>query len=208
MERLFEKLKEAQKDNDYSRMISIMDQIQNISKIVTQRETIKSCLNASLKERKESSIQPYMFITVNPNATCSIVDFRALINKMLLKVWLVSYVYVIEQRGQSEEELGKGFHLHIIIKKPDNKSTAHIVREIGSTFKKVCDTSNYHCYNTKSISEEEYIRKLEYILGTKESTLDNRKDLKQHFDKLFRERMFIDPFYFSNIDIGKYASSE
>lgn len=205
MDKLYVRLQHAQEDNDISRMISILEEIQHISRTVVQRETIKSIHNNSLKERKESSIQPYIFITVNPNATCSLQDFSNLINKMLLKKWLTSYIYVIEQRGQTEEDMGKGFHMHLVITKPEGKSAAHCIREIGSTFKKICDISNFHCYNTKSISEEEYQRKLKYMLGEKESTSDNRKDLKQSMDKIWRVRNNIEPFYFSNISIGEYA---
>lgn len=158
----------------------------------------------SLGEKLEKN-NPYIWLCVNPGPTVTFNDFKLLVNKMITKVWIKSYVYVYEQRGINEMEVGKGFHLHAIIKRPDDKKPSHCVRELSNTFKKCCDTSNFHFFQTKFIDEDEYRRKLEYILGTKESTSENQKDLKQAMDKVFRGKYLLKPFYFLDIDIGKYA---
>lgn len=205
MEEYGKRIHEAMQEEDYSRAIRLMEEQQNILRIALQRKVLKTIHTNPSTERKEISTYSYCFITVNPQPLITLKDFQKNIDKMLQKKWLTQYVYVLEQRGTCEEELGKGFHLHMIIMKPEGKSQAHCIREIASTFKKQCDTSNYHCYNTKWINEEEYKRKLEYILGTKESTEENNKQLKQEYDKIWREKCQIQPFYFLNIDIGQYA---
>lgn len=207
MESLRVQLDQAYAEEDYSRVIQLIDRMSTIKNSVMNKQIYNSLMKSSLTERKENTYEylPYMFITVNPKPDCTLVQFQQLIHKMLLKKWLKSYVYVLEQRSTNEEEIGKGFHMHIIIKKPDGKSVAHMIREIASTFKKVCDISNYHCYNTKQISEEEYKRKLVYILGRKQ---DVDKEAKQDIDRLWRQRMNIKSFYFSNIDIGEYAPKD
>lgn len=159
----------------------------------------------SLGEKVENNNKPYIWLCVNPNSTYTFNEFRNLVNKMVSKVWVKSYVYVFEQRGVNESEAGKGFHLHAIIKRPDDKKPSHCIRELSNTFKKCCDTSNYHFFQTKFIDIDEYNRKLEYILGTKDSNDENQKDLKQNMDKYWRGKNFIKPFYFLNIDIGRYG---
>lgn len=161
----------------------------------------------SLGEKVENNInKPYIWLCVNPNSTYTFNEFKALVQKMVSKVWLKSYVYVYEQRGITEQEAGKGFHLHAIIKRPEDKKPSHCIRELSNTFKKCCDVSNYHFFQTKFIDEDEYQRKLEYILGLKDSNEENQKDLKQNIDKYWRGKYLIKPFYFLNIDIGKYAT--
>lgn len=164
-------------------------------------------LRLSLGEKGEKTT-PYIWLCVNPNPTVLLSEFNKTINKMITKKWLQSYVYVLEQRGQIEEEIGKGFHLHAIIKRPDDKKLSHCIRELSNTFKTICDVSNYHFFQTKFIDEAEKDRKMEYILGQKEYTDDNRKDLKQQMDKIWRERLNIQPYFFSNIELGKYATQK
>lgn len=204
MEEYLEKYRLAKEDNDIASQITILDDMLRLREALRYRRTFKSCLKDSQPERKEISYD-YLWLTVNPSPETTFTTFRNLVGKMIQKKWIKSYVYVYEQRGISQDDLGKGFHLHAIIMKPEDKSPAHCIREISSTYKKVCDVSNYHCFNTKWIGKEEYIRKLEYILGQKESTSENNKALKQEMDKVWRQARNIDSYYYLNIDIGQYA---
>ena len=154
------------------------------------------------KKKKEYS---FIWLTVNPEPTVGFGDFRHLVTKAFKKTWLDQYVYVFEQRGTTEVELGKGFHLHAIIGIPLDKKPSSCIRELGNTFKKCCDISNYHFFQTKLIDHEEYKRKQEYILGKKQSTTENMKAQKQEMDIQWRQVCQIDPYYFLNIDIGHHA---
>lgn len=126
----------------------------------------------------------YIFLTINPNPQVTLKEFIRCIEKMMSKPWITKYLYVLEQRGETLADVGKGFHFHGIIEKPSNKSYQHMVRELASTANKVCDTSNFHFYNLKNISEEEKERKIVYITGCK---ADVAKHKKQEMDIVFRE---------------------
>lgn len=109
-----------------------------------------------LKQLHKNKIEiekEWYFLTVNPKPDITLTEFMKTIDKALRKKWITYFIMVIEQRGECEEELGKGFHTHIIF----NKGIKHckVITEMSNTFKKMCDTSNYHLFNLKSIGEEE-----------------------------------------------------
>lgn len=203
MEYLKAKLAKAQAEEDFSSMIDIMQQISNVRVVINSRQAIKNLTVLSNDGKEEK--KPYLWLTVNPASECSLEDFKRLVQKCFSKKWIKSYVYVYEQRGTSMEDIGRGYHIHAIISKPEHKPQTHCIREIANTFSKCCDVTNYHCFNTKWIGQEEYVRKLGYILGDKESTPENNKQLKQEMDKIWREMRQIDKKYNVNIDIGQYA---
>lgn len=182
------------------------EELYRLQSLVKPNEIIQQCheLRNSLGEKRENNNKPYIWLCVNPNSTYSLLEFKALVHKMCMKTWVNSYVYVYEQRGVIYEEKGKGFHLHAIIKRPDDKKPSHCVRELASTFKKCCDVTNYHFFQTKFIDEDEKDRKLKYILGDKESTPENMKDIKQSWDKEWRKDVGLDQFYFLDFNIGQY----
>ena len=135
------------------------------------------------EEIKENS--KYVFITINPNAFITLLDFINKIDKMMSKKWITNYLYVYEQRGESLTDLGKGFHFHCILEKPKTKAYAHMIRELSNSANSVCDTSNFHFFNIKSISEEECQRKIIYLIGAK---ADEAKHLKQSMDIVWRKK--------------------
>jgi len=143
-----------------------------------------------MEEIKENS--KYIFITINPSAFITLENFINKINKLMSKKWITNYLYVYEQRGEFIEELGKGFHYHCILEKPKTKCYNHIVRELANSAKDLCDTSNFHFFNVKSISEEECNRKIQYITGRK---ADTNKHIKQDNDIIWRQQQNIKSFY-------------
>jgi len=142
------------------------------------------------EEIKENS--KYVFLTINPNQYITLTDFINKINKLMSKKWITNYLYVLEQRGETVLELGKGFHFHLILEKPTTKPYAHMLRELANSANSVCDTSNFHFFNLKSISQEECERKIVYITGRK---ADEAKHLKQDMDILWRQQNNIKSFY-------------
>jgi len=142
------------------------------------------------EEIKENS--KYVFITINPNMHISLLEFINKINKLMSKKWIQNYLYVYEQRGETEADLGKGFHFHAIIEKPKTKKYSEMIRELSNSANSLCDTSNFHFFNIKSISEEECHRKIQYITGRK---ADDAKHLKQDMDIVWRQNNNIKSFY-------------
>lgn len=182
------------------------EELYRLQSLKEPNEIIVQCqeIRNSLGEKRENNNQPYIWLCVNPNGTYSLEEFKKLVGKMTSKVWVSSYVYVYEQRGVIYEEKGKGFHLHAIIKRPDDKKPSHCVRELANTFKKCCDVTNYHFFQTKFIDEPEKDRKLKYILGEKESTAENMKDVKQSWDKEWRMDVGLEQKYYLDFNIGEY----
>lgn len=143
--------------------------------------------------RKQVKQYTHLFITVNPPPTLKLDIFINTINKTLSKNWIDGYVYVLEQRGENEEELGKGFHSHMLIKLTHHKKQSEINREIKNTWKKILDIDNYHILNIKFIDNDEQLRKQKYILGVKSEEI---KHLKQKMDIIWRLNNSIKPYYF------------
>jgi len=103
--------------------------------------------------------------------------------KMMTKPWIQSYLYVFEQRGESLDEIGKGYNFHAIIKKPSDKSFNHMIREFACSGNRFCDTSNFHYFNNEFMSDEEKDRKIVYLTGRK---ADPSKHLKQDMHIIWR----------------------
>jgi len=140
----------------------------------------------------------YIFLNVNPAPNHSLLSFQQLIEKSLKKKWIKSYMYVLEQRGENQEELGKGFHTHMIIEKDDTKQYTQAIKEMGRTFSKVCDTSNYHLFNGSKIKDIDMDKRRNYIIGRK---ADPSKWLKQDMDIPWRNENFLKSYY-GNYEIG------
>jgi len=142
------------------------------------------------KRNNEELIKEWYFLTINPAPDKRLPDFIKAINKALSKRWITYYIYVIEQRGESEAELGKGFHTHIIFNK--GIKNCKVIKEMANSFRHMCDTSNFHLFNLKNIGDEEKRRKIEYITGMK---ADEEKHLKQQMDIIFRQREKLKSYY-------------
>lgn len=193
-----ERIRRLMEQEEYAMASDLMDQRKTVSEQVRRHRKIYNTV-------PKDTLKEYLFLTVNPHPMASLEEFRKALDKMTKKVWVVTWLYVLEQRGTTPEEAGKGFHAHIIIRKPAAKVPSHCIRELVTCFKLLCDTSNPHCFNTKWIDAEEFSRKLGYLLGRKEYTETDRKDLKQEMDRLWRHNASISNYYKSNIDIGQYA---
>lgn len=139
----------------------------------------------------------FVFVNVNPAPNHQLLDFQKVIEKAMTKKFIKSYLYVLEQRAETEEEMGKGFHTHIIIEIDETKSYSQAVKELARTFSVVCDTSNIHLFSCQKIKENDINKRRNYILGEKS---DETKHLKQKIDKVWRKEYFLRDYY-GNINI-------
>lgn len=141
----------------------------------------------------------HYFITMRPLDTMVLFDeFKKVVKKLFSKVWMKDYVFVIEQTGMNEDELGKGYHLHAIIKR-DDKKPSQFMREVKNTLKDIGDIDNAGFLNIQGIynNENGLRNRMNYILGEKESDELNNKELKQKMDVIFRQKKYIMDYYFS-----------
>lgn len=133
----------------------------------------------------------YAFITINPHPQASLTEFKQALDKSVKKSFIKKSLHVIEQRGENIEEVGRGFHAHILINKGDYRFS-HLRREFASTFKKLCDTSCSGAFNIKLCKKEDLGNRQSYMLDMK---ADPAKHLKQQFDKVFRKNNLFKDYY-------------
>lgn len=164
-------------------------------------------LETAVAKSNNTEVYGY-FICCNPDEMkITLSEFERCCSKSVTKVWIETYLWVIEQRGKTFDDVGKGFHTHILITAKAGKKYCQIVREFASSFKKATDTSQYQWFSVKPLTEEEYVRKIRYCAGYK---ADDDKIIKQRFDVVFRERNNIKKCYTSDeFDFrGQYVEIE
>ena len=141
----------------------------------------------------------YIWITINPKPEIKLKDFQKLLKKIVLKTCFTEYLSVLEQRGDTVQTLGKGFHAHILFKRNLNyKPTKCITNLKGSLKKVVGDVNNQHQFNYKIIGTEFAIDKKNYIIG--QNKTGENKDMKQNMDIIWRKKNSIDE-YLGNLNI-------
>lgn len=141
-----------------------------------------------------------LFITVNPVKGVELSKFLKKLKSCVTKKWIDEYLYVIEQRGDSDETLGDGFHCHMFIYHQNkSKKWSDVKREIKSTFSSISDTSNPSCLKIKNVPNQlVYNNYLNYMIGQKKDDKGKNKRIKQEFDKVFRRKNGLLDIYTNN----------
>ncbi len=143
-------------------------------------------LKLKLRERTaEQSHSNYVFVTISPKPNVTFDKFKTTCiryaqRKMFKKSWLV-----FEQRGVTEEELGKGFHAHIECERNVDYKPSQIIRNTKNTFKNQVDLKIPQTLTIQHHGNDYHKDKLEYIQGVKTGV---GKDDKQYMDVKFREK--------------------
>lgn len=135
----------------------------------------------------------HLWITVNPKPSIKLNDFINKIEKLVKRKIFTEYMYVLEQRGNTEEDQGKGFHAHILAKRNLNYKPFKTHECIRNTCKHL--VKNKKCnktINIQNIGSEFAEDKKEYILGEK---LGEGKDEKQEIDIIWRKNNNLNKYY-------------
>lgn len=134
----------------------------------------------------------YMFITINPKPSVSLNDFIKLLKKISSKTCFDKCLYVLEQRGDSAEHMGEGFHAHMLVKRNLNYKPTKLKTNVKNSCKKIVgNIHNEHQLNIQTIGEEFAKDKQNYIICDKTG---DGKDKKQIIDKKWREQQKIDKY--------------
>lgn len=152
---------------------------------------LKKMLDNSKEKLKEQKANlrndKYIFLTINPDPKKNIKprELKELCEKAMNRKFVKKWHFVIEQRGTTQKELGKGMHAHLLFERNLNYKPAIIKRDLLNTFKKCYSTTkpNDKIYNFKKCGKEYYDLRLKYIQGNK--TEEGKND-KMKMDKLFR----------------------
>ena len=182
-----------------------LDISQRLNSAITAYEDklIKDCAKVIVEERlRGSTANPLMKIIKDAGkegkkvyttwwATASLDDKKDIkdnlknIQKAMTKKWIEKYEYVIEQRGETEEEAGKGIHVHYLI--TGKKPYSQIQRELANTLQ--VDKAYIH---VKPANNIDGLRS--YMAGQK----TDEKLKKVEIDKFFRTKHNIESYYTSS----------
>lgn len=141
-----------------------------------------------LREKKKNLLAKehnngYVFITINPKPQVSLEEFDRQVRKAIGRNMFDGVCAVYEQRGTNEEEIGKGFHAHILAKRNLDYKPSKVANNLKNTFKSVCDVNNPALLNIQHIGEDFAQDKQDYILGIKTG---EGKSIKQELDVVWR----------------------
>lgn len=166
---------------------------------LTSNTVLTQALKEARQKRDEKALDEigFYFITISPRDTVSFPDFKQAVERFVKRKWVSSYVYVYEQRGIHENEIGKGFHMHMILTKPD-KNFARILKETKNTFKHLFDDTCSSAIDIDGRFKRDLNNTISYILAEKQ---DPGKRLKQEIDKLFRKKYNLQDYYIKNFSL-------
>lgn len=142
-------------------------------------------------------LTPCMFVTYNPKPDVTLKTALKAVESFVTKTKISNYIYVVEQRGTEEQNMG-AFHIHIIHTHTYDR-VSHYLRETRSTFNKTCNVNHFSCLNFKPCKRDQDItNRLEYILGQKKDEDGLNKTQKQLIDKAYRKKYMLKDYYTDN----------
>lgn len=154
--------------------------------------------------KMKEDAKEWLFITINPKDGISVEDFK---NKILsLSKWKVFQKgsFVLEQRGENNDELGKGKHAHIMIEKYSIERK-RLINRLETTFKNFCDKPYENTINVKRKSPEHGRETLdEYMNGLKQED----KLLKVENDIQWRKKYYLQDIYYWDITTDKISQNK
>ena len=134
----------------------------------------------------------YCFITINPSPTTTLTQLQEKVEKFVKRNMFEKYRYVYEQRSPTEENVGHGFHAHILLKRNLNYKPSKISLNTKNTFKGITQVDNPQILNIQHIGEDFAKDKDEYMNGVKTG---EGKEAKQAIDKIFRQKNNLESVY-------------
>lgn len=126
--------------------------------------------------------------TINPREGTDVNMFHKKIKKAIKKKWIVDWMYVIEQRGECEDDVGKGMHCHIFTEVDSGKKIYQCRREMKNTFKNLIANAKH--INVQYSKKSENFKN--YVMGVKK---DESKDKKLVWDSVWRDTVGLEQFY-------------
>lgn len=149
----------------------------------------KKYLKSLVKEEPE-----IYWITVNPMPEAKLDIILKSLQNFTNRKAVRDYHYTIEQRGESEHEIGKGMHAHLLLKW-DRRQNKYVKQFLIESCKRIVGNYSHNILNIRRITPDIYQDKLDYLQGKK---WDKDKDLKIKFDKVFRDKNNILDIYKKN----------
>ena len=163
-------------------------------------------MHHKLVQERSNKIGNVLWITMNPDtAKCTVHEFIKHCHKFIGKKWVVSAIYLLEQRSTTTEDMGYGYHAHFLIWREPGKRPNQIIKETKSHWNGWCgDVNSYNFLNIESCLQKDMEYRKEYMLGLKKNkisfngVLDDKKQ-KQKIDLDWRIYIGEPPSYSKNV---------
>ena len=149
-----------------------------------------------LREQRARWAQPksrkvtHLFITINPDTEkVSLTDFVAKVHKIAkFKCFSVGSQYAFEQRSAQLEDMGKGYHCHMVME--INKKPSLIRQQLLNTLKGYIGNPKH--LDIQHLQRSSVKSKLKYLRGEKNT---EEKLAKCQIDKRWRTAKYIAELY-------------
>lgn len=122
------------------------------------------------------------FVTINWAPQHEVTSLQTVLAKLLSKKWIREHYFSHEQRGETVDDMGKGYHVHLLLLNVD-KSLFEVRREFFSTVKNYVGNAKH--LDIQTVPYEWINDKKDYLRGVKK---DSSKDLKLTIDDPFRHK--------------------
>lgn len=108
----------------------------------------------------------WAWVTINPH-TDDLNTLQDTVDRILSKKWLLECVYQYEQRS-TDAGSPSGYHVHMMIRKPQGKRPSEIKREIISTAKRICKEPFNRTIKIEFKTEQTWEDYIQYLSGQKQ----------------------------------------
>lgn len=129
----------------------------------------------------------WFFITIRPRSN-NFALFYTAVQRLVARKCFQEFTLSFEQKGVSDDELGEGYHAHIVAKMTQ-RSKAEVIRDVASTMKDICDENfvdvkptNNPCHLVKN-----YL--VDYV------SEDGHKEVTRDWDKKWRDQIGLSDLY-------------
>jgi len=123
----------------------------------------------------------WYFITIRPQEGIEFKEFKGIVEKYLNRKCFLEYTFSYEQKGTNFDELGKGFHCHIVAN-TTWRSKIEGLRQTISTFKGIASDN---CIQIDTTREPSKIIK-NYLIDYESK--DGHKIVTKEWDTLWRSK--------------------
>lgn len=127
----------------------------------------------------------HYFITVRPDERkCDFNDFVKIVHKYVQRKTVLSFKLSFEQKGTTVDNLGTGFHVHMVVH-ANWRSKGECLRDTQSSFAKV---AAHNCVNVQTTKNpDDVVNK--YLIAYDSD--DGHKSCTKELDELWRDRIGI-----------------
>lgn len=130
----------------------------------------------------------WYFITIRPSNSIEWSAFLERVKRLIARSCFKDYTLSFEQKGTSTENLGDGFHVHIVANMTQ-RSKGEVLRDIARTFQGIVDTQYIDVKPTRN--PHDVVSK--YLIAYESD--DGHKETTKSWDTLWRQQHGLQDLY-------------